>query len=40
MYIGDPRCKYNALNPSLRCSINPCGPCKRCPSFFASGAMG
>jgi Family of unknown function (DUF6464) len=33
VFIGDPRCKYNALSPHLRCSVNPSGPCEGCPSF-------
>jgi hypothetical protein len=39
-FIGDYRCKYNALSPYLRCSVNPCGPCEGCPSFVASRVMG
>jgi Family of unknown function (DUF6464) len=33
VFIGDYRCKYNALSPYLRCSVNPCGPCDGCPDF-------
>jgi Family of unknown function (DUF6464) len=32
-FIGDPRCKYNALSPEIRCAINPDGPCDGCTDF-------
>ncbi len=32
-FIGDPRCKYNALSPEIRCAINPSGPCDGCMDF-------
>jgi Family of unknown function (DUF6464) len=32
-FIGDSRCKYNALSLKLRCAINPSGPCKGCPDY-------
>jgi Family of unknown function (DUF6464) len=32
-FIGDYRCKYNALSAYLRCSVNPSGPCEGCPNF-------
>jgi Family of unknown function (DUF6464) len=33
LFIGDSRCKYNALSADLRCTVNPCGPCDRCQDF-------
>jgi Family of unknown function (DUF6464) len=32
-FIGDSRCKYNALSAALRCAINPSGPCDGCQYF-------
>ena len=32
-HIGNPSCTYNALHPTLRCIINPSGPCDGCPDF-------
>jgi hypothetical protein len=31
--IGDPRCRYNARSPLLRCAVLPEGPCERCVHF-------
>lgn len=31
-YVGDTTCRFNALNPDLRCAVNPYGPCK-CPHY-------
>jgi len=28
--IGDPSCRFNALNPLLRCAVLPDGPCASC----------
>jgi hypothetical protein len=28
--IGDPSCRFNALNPLLRCAVLPDGPCESC----------
>jgi hypothetical protein len=33
LFIGDSRCKYNALSEDIRCAINPCGPCEGCQYF-------
>ena len=33
--IGDPRCRYNARSPLLRCAVLPDGPCERCSHFLA-----
>lgn len=33
--IGDPRCRFNALSPLLRCAVRPEGPCTACPAFDA-----
>jgi Family of unknown function (DUF6464) len=33
VYVGDSRCKYNALSSKLRCVVNPCGPCEGCQYF-------
>jgi hypothetical protein len=33
VYIGDSRCKYNALSSKIRCAVNPCGPCEGCHYF-------
>jgi Family of unknown function (DUF6464) len=33
IFIGDSRCKYNALSAELRCAVNPCGPCEGCQDF-------
>jgi Family of unknown function (DUF6464) len=33
LFIGDSRCKYNALSKDLRCAINPYGPCEGCQYF-------
>ena len=33
VYIGDSRCKYNALSSKIRCAVNPCGPCEGCQHF-------
>ncbi|MEO0854225.1 MAG: DUF6464 family protein, partial [Cyanobacteria bacterium J06648_11] len=27
-YVGDTTCRFNALNPELRCAVNPYGPCQ------------
>jgi Family of unknown function (DUF6464) len=32
-FIGDSRCKYNAISPYFRCAINPSGPCEECPNY-------
>lgn len=32
-YIGNPKCVYNALHPTVRCSVNPEGPCTGCLHF-------
>jgi hypothetical protein len=32
-HIGNPSCTFNAMHPTLRCGINPSGPCDRCPDF-------
>jgi Family of unknown function (DUF6464) len=32
-HIGDHNCTYNAMHPTLRCGINPSGPCDGCPDF-------
>jgi hypothetical protein len=32
-FIGDSTCKYNALSSTIRCAINPCGPCQGCPEY-------
>jgi hypothetical protein len=32
-FIGDWRCKNNALDSNLRCAINPYGPCEGCADF-------
>jgi hypothetical protein len=32
-HIGNPDCKNNAMHPTLRCGINPDGPCDGCPDF-------
>jgi len=32
--IGDPRCRYNARSPLLRCAVLPDGPCERCAHFL------
>ncbi len=32
-HIGNPDCKNNAMHPTLRCAINPSGPCDGCPDF-------
>jgi Family of unknown function (DUF6464) len=32
-HIGNPNCTYNAMHPTLRCGINPDGPCEGCPDF-------
>jgi Family of unknown function (DUF6464) len=32
-FIGDSRCKYNALSPEIRCAVNPDGPCEGCRYF-------
>jgi hypothetical protein len=32
-FIGDSTCKYNAIDPALRCAINPSGPCEGCRYF-------
>ncbi len=34
-YIGNPRCRFNAHSPYLRCAINPSGPCENCPDYQA-----
>lgn len=31
--IGDPRCRFNARSPLLRCAVLPEGPCQRCAHF-------
>lgn len=31
--IGDPRCRFNARSPLLRCAVLPEGPCERCAHF-------
>jgi hypothetical protein len=31
--IGDPRCRFNARSPLLRCAVLPMGPCDRCSHF-------
>ena len=31
--IGDPRCRFNARSPLLRCAVLPEGPCERCSHF-------
>ena len=33
--IGDTNCRFNALSPTLRCNVNPNGPCKDCVYFEA-----
>jgi len=33
--IGDPRCRFNARSPLLRCAVLPEGPCERCSHFQA-----
>jgi hypothetical protein len=32
-HIGNASCKNNAHSPTLRCAINPDGPCDGCPDF-------
>lgn len=32
-YIGNPKCVYNAMHPTLRCNVNPDGPCNGCAHF-------
>ena len=32
-YIGNPACQYNALQPYIRCAVNPSGPCEGCRWF-------
>lgn len=32
-HIGNTDCTYNAMHPTLRCTINPSGPCDGCPDF-------
>ena len=34
--IGDPRCRFNARSPLLRCAVLPEGPCERCAHFQAA----
>jgi hypothetical protein len=31
--IGDPRCRFNARSPLLRCAVLQEGPCDRCSHF-------
>ena len=31
--IGDTTCRYNARKPSIRCAVNPCGPCEGCSDY-------
>jgi hypothetical protein len=31
--IGDPRCRFNARSPLLRCAVLPDGPCEQCSHF-------
>jgi hypothetical protein len=38
--IGDPRCRFNARSPLLRCAVLPEGPCDRCSHFSAVPAHG
>jgi Family of unknown function (DUF6464) len=33
LFIGDSRCKYNALSTEIRCAVNPDGPCEGCQYF-------
>jgi Family of unknown function (DUF6464) len=37
--IGNLNCKHNAHSPHLRCAVNPCGPCNRCPDY-AKASLG
>jgi Family of unknown function (DUF6464) len=32
-YLGDPSCAYNARSKSLRCAVNPSGPCSGCSHY-------
>ncbi len=34
--IGDPRCRFNARSPLLRCAVLPEGPCEQCLHFSPS----
>lgn len=36
--LGDPRCRYSANSPHLRCAVNPQGPCEHCTYFRARSA--
>ena len=36
--IGDPRCRFNARSPLLRCAVLPEGPCERCAHFALAEA--
>jgi hypothetical protein len=36
--IGDPRCRFNARSPLLRCAVLPEGPCDRCAHFTPAPA--
>ncbi|MBI4781156.1 MAG: hypothetical protein HY785_07500 [Oscillatoriophycideae cyanobacterium NC_groundwater_1537_Pr4_S-0.65um_50_18] len=31
--VGDITCLYNARSELLRCTVNPSGPCDRCPHY-------
>ena len=31
--IGDLTCKFNARSPTIRCAVNPVGPCKNCSQY-------
>ena len=33
LVIGNPKCKFNALNPLLRCTVWPNGDCNLCSEF-------
>ncbi|MCW6037242.1 DUF6464 family protein [Spirulina subsalsa FACHB-351] len=32
-WLGDPRCRFSARSPYLRCAVNPQGPCQGCSQF-------
>ncbi|MEO1132101.1 MAG: DUF6464 family protein [Cyanobacteria bacterium J06639_1] len=36
--VGDITCRFNALNPELRCAIEPYGPC-RCSAYEPRDAL-
>jgi hypothetical protein len=31
--VGDITCQFNARSPYLRCTLNPSGPCQKCPHY-------